>query len=264
MDLDWIRNGHSELIVITHAFEGNSRDYFVERSAKYFSKKGYDILIWHFRSCGGALNRIPALHIINAPDDLGAVIQHSKNDYQRLHLLAFSMGATTTLNYLANNPDKKIQSCTVVSAPLLLDETLKIFNHGWARVLYGRSFYRKLRKKLLKKATQFPDRWDADLINKTKKLEHLVRIVLQQKGKDPSYLKEISPLNAFERIRNPTLLINAQNDPFLGPSSYPIPKNPQLKTCYPTHGGHTGFSVKNVDYSLVEIVMMAFLSELAK
>ena len=48
----------------------------------------------------------------------------------------------------------------------------------------------------------------------------------------------------MDKIKTPTLLINAQNDPFLSQECYPVDllkDHPYVKFEHPLHGGHVGF-----------------------
>ena len=58
------------------------------------------------------------------------------------------------------------------------------------------------------------------------------------------YWKRSSSLQFLKSIKVPTLIVNALNDPFLGPSCYPDPidiSNTMLTFEYPNYGGHVGF-----------------------
>ena len=58
------------------------------------------------------------------------------------------------------------------------------------------------------------------------------------------YWRRCSALNFLDRIRVPTLVINARNDPFLDGACFPYAaarRNPQLFLETPRSGGHVGF-----------------------
>ncbi|MFY0601756.1 MAG: alpha/beta hydrolase [Cyclobacteriaceae bacterium] len=264
LDLDWVKSKNDQLIVISHAFEGNSRDYFIERFAKYFSERNYDILIWNFRSCSKELNRLPHIYSFNDLSDLNAVLKYatSSNKYRSVFLAGFSMGAVTTLNYLSSQlHNDGIKAAVAISVPLELPETLKRLGSGMHGLLYGRSFHDKLKRKLIRKAKQHPDTWDLKVIEASHQLEDLIEIIKHSHKLENDYLEKISPIHQIEQIKNPTLIINAKNDPLLGPSSYPDQINDKIDLCYPNRGGHVGFSSKGKDYSWIELKSEVFLSQ---
>ena len=59
-----------------------------------------------------------------------------------------------------------------------------------------------------------------------------------------AYWEQASCLPVLDRIRVPTLLVNAWDDPFLSTSCYPLRAAEQCPDFFleiPEHGGHTGF-----------------------
>jgi len=258
LDLDWIRNSNDKLLILSHAFEGNSRDYFVERAASYFSKRGYDILMWHYRSCSKELNRLPRFYDIGDLEDLNAVIQHGKGDYQKVFLIGFSLSGATVINYLASDlNDSSVTKSAVFSTPLDLKETSGIMNHGFKKI-YQKDFLRKWKNKVKRKAVQFPGLFNLDKLDAYKSLEQFhsqFTIKVQGYQSMSEYYQKNSSLRFLEEVKTPMLLLNAKNDPILGENSYPIIQNGLVQSEYPKHGGHLGFSYHNKPYSWMEEAM---------
>ena len=59
LDLDWLKNDNKRLMIISHGMEGSTERHYVMRAAKFFHHKGWDILAWNNRGCGGEINRRP-------------------------------------------------------------------------------------------------------------------------------------------------------------------------------------------------------------
>ena len=62
------------------------------------------------------------------------------------------------------------------------------------------------------------------------------------------YYRRCSALFYLKGITVPTLIVNAQNDPFLSDSCYPTDitkENPLVRFEAPSHGGHVGFAQFN-------------------
>ncbi len=259
LDLDWIRSNSSKLIVMSHAMEGNSRDYFVERAAKYFSKKGYDILMWHFRGCSREMNRLPRFYHLGNSDDLQAVIQHGAGSgyYQKIFLVGFSMGGVTTLNYLHREKVHPLIAASIVfSTPLDLAESGKRISSGIERV-YGQWFLRKWKTRIRRKAEQYPELFDLTRLEKTRTLEELhSKYTLHLHGFDSidELYFQFSPMSFLDQFNHPTLIVNAKNDPVLGPNSYTKSTSKPVETWVPRHGGHLGFSLPGKSYSWMEMV----------
>ena len=67
----------------------------------------------------------------------------------------------------------------------------------------------------------------------------------------------------MEHIAIPTLIINALNDPLLGPECYPIELAESRSNIFlemPIRGGHTGFLLKEQEFTFGEVRILEFLS----
>jgi predicted alpha/beta-fold hydrolase len=65
-------------------------------------------------------------------------------------------------------------------------------------------------------------------------------------------------------IAIPTLIVNALNDPLLGPECYPIKlaeSKSEIILEMPKRGGHTGFVVSNQEFTWAEYRFLNFLTE---
>lgn len=268
LDVDWVRGSNDKLIVITHALEGNSRDYFVERAAKYFSSKGYDILMWHFRSCSKEMNRLPRFYHTGDTKDLESVINYGlkSSAYKNLFLLGFSMGGTTVINYLGTSHPSisQVNGAIVFSTPLDLKETSERLSRGVSKI-YGRSFMKKWRSKIKKKAVQFPELFDLSKINDCKTLDELhetFTVKLHGFNSIKEYYSENSSSNFLGKVKTPLVVMNAKNDPLLGPNSYREIGTPFVHQLNTDTGGHLGFSLSRKPYSWMEIISERFFDKL--
>ena len=251
LDLDWLKKGQSKLLVISHGFEGNSHDHFIEKSAAHFIEKGYDILVWHYRSCSKEMNRLPRFYDHGDIDDLDQVIAHAlENGYKELILLGFSFGGSLVINYLGNKrPNPRIKRAVVFSAPLDLFESTSKMKKGINR-LVSRSFRKKWRRKIRRKAEQFPDLFDLSDIEKINTIEELyLRYVIPLHGYASldEYYQKWSSVQFLENVKTPLLIVNAKNDPFLSKNCFPFELCTNSEFVYleaPKYGGHTGFTRK--------------------
>ncbi|MEQ8239824.1 MAG: alpha/beta fold hydrolase [Cyclobacteriaceae bacterium] len=269
LDVDWLRNGSDKLIVISHAFEGNSRDYFVERAAKYFHQKGFDILMWHFRSCSKEMNRLPRFYHIGDTQDLDEAIGYGlqNGNYRQLNLLGYSMGGATAVNYLGSEGMKhkeKVTSATVFSVPLDLRETSDRLFRGFSW-LYGYGFLKKWKRKIARKAETFPELFDLEMVEKASTLDQLHEWqTLKLHGYDNmrEYHEQNSSAKFLPTVKTPLLIVNAQNDPLLGAKSFPENTFKMVRLEYPKTGGHLGFSLRNKPFSWMELRAEYFFEEM--
>ncbi len=265
IDMDWVRSGFTRLVVLSHAMEGNTRDYFVERAAKYFSSQGYDVLMWNFRGCSREINRLPRFYHPGDTRDLHAVVSHGfgHGRYDGIHLIGYSMGGITTINYLTEPfLHEAIDSAVVFSTPLDLAETSNLLFSGINQI-YGRSFLKKWKQRIKRKARQYPDLFDLSYLTSVRSLRDLhTQFTLHLHGFESMdhFYDEFTPLHKLPKVKKPLLIVNAKNDPILGPKSYPTQEWPEVTLDFPPVGGHLGFSYNNSTYSWMEWRASNFLS----
>lgn len=252
LDLDWVTNSSDTLVIFSHAFEGNSKDHFIEKSVSYLTKKGYDSLVWHYRSCGGELNRLPRLYSQGDIQDLNAVVNYAieKKSYKQIILVGFSMGGSIVINYLGSDlVHPNIKGSIVFSTPLDLKSASQKLTKGLNWFIH-QNFLAKMKKKLKRKAAQFPDHYQLDRLKTIKNLSALSeQFILPLLGFPTmdDYAEKWSSHQFLPKIKVPLLIVNAKNDPILSENCFPYEaceKSEFVHLETPKFGGHTGFSKK--------------------
>jgi predicted alpha/beta-fold hydrolase len=250
LDLDWARTGSSRLAIISHGLEGNSRRSYAVGMARALNRAGWDALAWNFRSCSGEINRKLRMYHSGTIDDLHQVINHAQNhNYNEIALIGFSMGGNQILIYLGQDQfdiPAIICKAVVFSVPADLKSSAEKLAH-WSNKIYMARFIRYLGQKIKAKARMFPGQISADNYHKVKTFKDFDdRYTAPIHGfKDAEdYWARCSSKPFIPRIKVPTLIVDALNDPFLTAQCIPQKecaenKNVILKT--PRQGGHVGF-----------------------
>jgi predicted alpha/beta-fold hydrolase len=251
LDLDWLRKGNNQLVIISHGLEGNTRRAYITGMARALSLNGFDVLAWNFRGCSDDMNHQLRFYHSGATDDLQLVINHAiAKGYRDVSLIGFSLGGNLTLKYLGEAPPSDVVKRAVTfSVPLdLYNSCLKISQPG--NYVYSRRFLKNLKAKVKRKAGQMEGlnlagiediRTLVDFDNRYTAPLHGFRDALE-------YYHRCSALFFLKGITTPTLIVNAQNDPFLSDSCYPTDinkENPMVTFEAPSHGGHVGFAQFN-------------------
>jgi predicted alpha/beta-fold hydrolase len=251
LELDWVRTGSAKLVIISHGLEGNSSRAYVKGMARAFSTNGFDVLSWNFRGCGGQMNRQIRFYHSGATEDLGCVVSHALvNGYQEIFLIGFSLGGNLTLKYLGEKPvPSEVRKAVVFSTPLdLYTSCLKISLP--ANFIYSNRFVKSLKQKILSKAATMPG-LDVEGIESIRSLiafDDRYTAPLHGFANALEYYNRCSAINFLQSITIPTLIVNAQNDPFLSEACYPVEQlknHPNVKFEDPVHGGHVGFAQFN-------------------
>jgi uncharacterized protein len=246
LDLDFLRQGASHLVIISHGLEGNTERAYIKGMAKALFAKGFDVLAWNYRGCSEEMNRQPRFYHSGATEDLKTVIEYVYPTYQSISLVGFSLGGNLTLKFLGESGTtyKKITMAVVFSVPLdLYTSCLEIMKpSNW---IYHQRFLKSLKTKVRQKSTQQPT-IRVDHLNSVKTLmefdDHFTAPI-HGFANAIDYYTRSSSIHFLDAIQTKTLIVNAKNDPFLSQECFPdLKEHTFVTTEYPQHGGHVGFA----------------------
>lgn len=248
LDLDWFRSGHNRLAILTHGLEGNSTDGSMGGLAYALHQAGWDVLAWNFRGCSGQPNRLLRSYHSGETEDLGAVIGRAAESYQCLALVGFSLGGNATLKYLGEAPPHpSVKAAVAVSAPIDLASSARVLDQHWANRFYLHRFMKSLTRKIAAKAEAFPGQINITGLRQIRSFREFdERFTARLHGfhSAEDYWARCSARAFLPAITIPTLLLSAQNDPFLAAESFPIAEAEKSAFLYlemPKSGGHLGF-----------------------
>ncbi|MCB1327378.1 MAG: alpha/beta fold hydrolase [Spirochaetales bacterium] len=258
LDLDWCdgssaRPGrvHENLVVVSHGLEANTRWSYIRGMVRAFFRAGFDVLAWNYRGCSGHDNLAFGSYHAGVTQDLETVLVHAdrRHRYRNIVLVGFSLGANLTLKYLgekADNLDPRIKRAVTFSAPLDLESCSRVLSQPANRV-YMDKFLRSLRGKVKAKSKRYPGRIDERALKRMRTFREFDDFYTApahgfQDAED--YWRRASSIRLLKYIRIPTLLVSAQDDPFLGPECYPVGEAIDHEYFFfeaPRYGGHVGF-----------------------
>lgn len=251
LDLYWSRlAGESPrpLVILSHGLEGSAGNGYIVGMAAAFNAAGWDALAWDFRGCGIEPNRLLRFYHSGETRDLASVIGHAAPRYSRIALVGFSLGGNITLKYVGEAPPHPAVKCAVgISVPVDLASAAHALDCRWTNRIYLRRFLKTLIAKVEAKAPLFPGQIDTAGIRSIRSFRefddrYTARLHGFRDAED--YWKQSSAIGYLPGITLPTLLLNARNDPFLSPESFPFAeaeRNPALFLEVPESGGHVGF-----------------------
>jgi predicted alpha/beta-fold hydrolase len=254
LDLDWMNHpAANRLAILSHGLEGDTHRPYILGMARALFGRGPDVLAWNYRGCSGELNRQRRFYHSGATDDLDTVIKFAtaSGKYKEIFLVGFSLGGNLTLKYLGEprtRPDV-LKKAVVFSVPLdLYTSCLTISKPG--NYLYARRFVKSLKNKVRLKAAR---RRDLDIqgldnIHDLFTFDNQYTAPLHGFRDARQYYAECSAVHFLSTIRVPTLIVNAENDPFLSPACFPIDAvmhHPFVRFEIPARGGHVGFTLFN-------------------
>ena len=239
------------LIVMFHGLEGSQASHYIKQAMATLSRD-YLCVLMHFRGCSGEPNRTTRAYHSGETSDPRWLISLLQQRYPTLPLFAlgFSLGGNMlcklNAEYAADNP---LTASAVVSAPLRLDACSHAINQGFAKV-YQQRLLASMQRNLLHKM-QLLDY--SQVLNVTakdvKQLDSFVAFddhvtgPLHGFSDAQDYYTQCSALPLLQKITRPTLLLHAQDDPFMDAQVVPTDAdlNPAVAYELCQHGGHVGF-----------------------
>ncbi len=251
LDLDWSSVGSDGLAIISHGLEGNSYRPYVIGMVKALNNSGWDALAWNYRTCSGETNRQLRMYHNGTTDDLDLVVKHAAEikKYKSIALIGFSMGGNLSLIYLGEKGDKVdplIKCAVVFSVPCDLEESSYQLAKPVNRI-YMKRFLILLHKKVKAKMEVMPDRindHNYHLIKNFKDFDDRYTAPIHGFKNAEDYWRKCSSRFFIHKIKVKTLIVNAENDPFLGRKCYPykeVSGNKYISMEVPASGGHVGF-----------------------
>ncbi len=250
LDLDLSRVGASRLALICHGLEGSSKAGYVLGVVRAFNRSGWDAAALNFRGCSGEPNRRYRSYHSGATDDLHHVVSHLvSRGIGQIGLIGFSLGGNVVLRYLGERESRlprPVCGAGAVSVPCDLASSARRMERPDNRVYLIR-FLRSLRKKVVEKARRKPGRLSPRQlkgIRTFREFDDTYTAPAHGYRDAEDYWRRCRSLPVLHRIRLPTLLVNALDDPFLAPECFPYREasgHPYLHLETPRSGGHVGF-----------------------
>lgn len=248
VDLHWLRAGRERLAILSHGLEGCADAIYMRGMAGTLAVAGWDVLGWDFRGCGREENRLARSYHSGESGDLRAVISHAARGYDKVALIGFSLGGNITLKCVGEaEAHPAVVAAVAVSAPVDLTSSAMALDEREGNRIYLRRFLGTLIRKVERKAWRFPKEIAVEGIRQIRTIREFDdRFTAPLHGFQDAvdYWAKASALPHLGRIRVPSLLLNALNDPLLAEASFPQEIARESAVFHleaPMEGGHVGF-----------------------
>jgi len=244
------RTEHSTLIT-WHGIEGSSSSaYMLSTAAKAF-RAGFNVIRMNVRNCGGTDHLTPTLYHAGLTSDARKVIDEliSTDRLNRIIVGGFSLGGNQVLKLggeYGNHPPSQLSGLFAISPSIDLHASSRLLmaRRNW---VYHKNFLYALKHRIKIKEALYPRLYQTNGIRRLKTIrafdDKFVAPAFGFAGADDYYTKA-SSLPYIQHVRIPTLIIHAQDDPFIpfAPLRDPaIEANPYVLLLSPERGGHVAF-----------------------
>ena len=257
LDLAWLGQQHNgPIVIVLHGLEGSLHSHYATGMLHALQVRGFIPVFMHFRGCSGTHNLKARGYHSGETGDLRHVIGILQARYpgQKLAAVGFSLGGNVLLKYLGEEKSAcALGAAACVSVPFDLSRAADRLNQGFSK-LYQLHLLRHMRKRL---ADKFRRRNDAPFAltdmahwHNFHLFDNFVTAPLHGFSSSAEYYRLSSSRQFIRNIMVPTLIIHAEDDPFLPVDAIPaetgMPDEVLLELSHT--GGHVGFISGNMPW----------------
>jgi predicted alpha/beta-fold hydrolase len=237
-------------VVLAHGLEGSSESGYIRGIAARAWEAGCNVVRMNMRTCGGTEALTPTLYHSGLSGDLGAVIRHFSGQHglERVAVVGYSMGGNMSLKLAGEwGSSGPLAAVATVCPAIDLAVGADALHEGFNRA-YEWKFLRGLMARYGRKATLFPEiyapRHEIGPVRSIREFDN--KIVARYWGfrNADDYYHHAASARVVERIAVPTLILRAQDDPFIRlipETRTKLLANPWVSLVETRHGGHCGY-----------------------
>ncbi|MEL7371630.1 MAG: hydrolase [Myxococcota bacterium] len=249
LDLDWVEpeGAPSLTVLILHGLEGSIDSPYARGLLTAIRDRGWRGVLMHFRGCSGEPNRKPRAYHSGETEDATAVIAALHARVGPIAAVGYSLGGNVLLKYLGEQEDRTpLRAAVAVSVPLMLSPCAARLQTGFSRV-YDKYLLRSMKQSLRRKRSAVDlgtvGRVEEREISTIRAYDELITAPLHGFADAEDYYAKSSSRPFLKRIQAPTLIIHAEDDPFM--TSEVIPGESELSDKVTlelsSRGGHVAF-----------------------
>ena len=255
-DIAWTeppeQNLSKPIVVVLHGLEGSQNSHYAKGMLTAIKASGWVGLLMHFRGCGGKPNRQLNSYHCGDIRDISFLTQQLSQQYpnRKLALVGFSLGGNVASQFLAKHQDNPYSAACIICAPFDLASCSKKINIGTSKI-YQQYLIGMLKDSALRKHDVMPsDKVCPDKVKAIKTMwqfDDYITAPLNGFKNALDYYEQVSGIKVLPKIQTPSLVIHAQDDPFIDHEKIieikNLPKNIRFEVS--KKGGHVGFIAGN-------------------
>jgi uncharacterized protein len=238
-------------LIVLHGLEGSSDSHYMKGIADKGFARGFNVVRLNQRNCGGTEHLSEGLYHSGLTQDPAAVLKElaERDGLPAFVVAGYSLGGNLALRLAGESGEAGLPGLKGVCAvsPTLelaacMDELERPSNH-----IYELHFMLGLRRRIRRKAGLFPQIYDIQGLGRIWSVRAFDdRYTAPHHGyRDAAdYYYRAASMRVIDRIRVPTLIVTAEDDPFIPVAPFLDPRvtgNPCITLVITRHGGHCGF-----------------------
>lgn len=254
LDLDWGPDPGPDapIVLVVHGLEGSARRGYVRNVCRELLRVGIRPVALNLRGCSGEPNRSLHYYHSGKTDDPAFILSMLRRRYpeRRIGAIGFSLGGNVLLKLMGESSDGGAGLADALVA-MSVPYDLAAGSGSLERTAMGRAysgyFLRSLKRKVRWKEARLREVLDLAAAMSSRTIwefDDRVTAPLHGFASAEDYYARSSSAVFLAGVRVPTLLLHAEDDPFLPLDSIPsaeIDRNRALHLVLHARGGHVGF-----------------------
>ena len=257
-------------IVMIHGLEGSSDAGYMRSMSQLALENRYAVHRTNMRSCGGTEALAKSMYHAGMTGDTLSVLRQIRAERTApIFLFGYSLGGNVALKLtgeLGDDAQGLLKGVCAVSTPLDLAACVRQTGkrENW---IYSRRFVSRLKERIRKRADSLAGICDVEAVQRCRtvyEFDDLVTAKFFGFGTADNYYATQSCNQFLHRIRVPTLLVQAKDDPLIpfDVFSHPaIANNPFIELYAVDHGGHLGFVASAEPRFWVDRILLKWIQE---
>jgi predicted alpha/beta-fold hydrolase len=240
----------SPTAILLHGLEGCSDSHYMHGIAAKAYRAGLNVIRLNQRTCGGTEHLTPTLYNSGLSGDYRTVVRElaTVDGLSRIWLIGYSMGGNLVLKAAGELGSSEPALYGVVAVCPNIDPTQCVDAleqpSNW---IYHDHFLTRLKARLRRKAALIPGKWDLQGLARIRSIREFDDRYTAPDGgyrNGADYYDRAGARHVLGSIAVPTLIITAQDDPFIPYTMFAqraIAQNSSITLVAPRYGGHCGF-----------------------
>lgn len=256
-------------LILVHGLEGSSAAGYARSLSHAALLAGCAVHRFNMRSCGGTEHLSgKTLYHSGQTSDLLAVMRQLPRGVP-IFLAGFSLGGNVVLKLageLGESASGLITGVMAISTPIDLAACVRQLDKP-SNIMYARRFVARLKERVRAKERLAPGLFDLTGLKQVQNIYGFDDRFTAKAfgfGSADNYYATQSANQFLERIRVPTLVVQAKDDPLIPFAVYDHPAfstNPHLRLMATEHGGHLGFISKTKPRFWLDQVLVHWVLE---
>jgi predicted alpha/beta-fold hydrolase len=239
------------VMAVVHGLEGSADSNYVRGIAEKAFHRGFHVVRLNQRNCGGTEKLTPTLYNSGMSGDYRAVLEElaDVDGFAQIFFAGYSMGGnlvTKMAGEFGEDAPRALRGICSVCPALDLSACADALDLK-ENYVYSRHFVNGLMARYERKVRMFPDRYSRNgfgRIRTVREFDDAITAPCFGYRDAEEYYEAAGAKRVVDRVRVPTLMITAEDDPFVPYVLFlaaRVERNPAIRFVGTEHGGHCAF-----------------------